>query len=189
MTATVRTTVTIQKSVFAQAEILAQQLNVSKSQLFELSVENFINNYQRQALSDQIKKADPYNQVAKQVAHRLINRGDIYWVQLEKADIAHPYVVIQENALTRSRLDTLVVCALTSNLKQAKAPGNVLLEPGEASLPKQSVVVVSKISMVYKSQLGECIGSLSDERIHQILAGMRFLQLMTGRGETGEEKY
>lgn len=75
MTATVRTTVTIQKSVFAQAEILAQQLNVSKSQLFELSVENFIKDYRRQALSDQIKKADPYNQEAKDIAHRLIDRG------------------------------------------------------------------------------------------------------------------
>lgn len=110
-------------------------------------------------------------------------------MQLEEAGIVHPYVVIQEDVLTRSRIDTLVVCALTSNLKQAKAPGNVLLEPGEAGLPKQSVVVVSKISMVYKSQLGEYIGSLSEERIHQILAGMRYLQLMTGRDEAGGEKY
>ena len=75
-------------------------------------------------------------------------------------------------------MDTaVVVCALTSNLKQANEPGNILLEAGEASLPKQSVVVVSKISAINKSQLGEYIGSLNEQRISQILAGLRFLQL------------
>jgi mRNA interferase MazF len=69
-----------------------------------------------------------------------------------------------------------VVCALTSNLKQANAPGNVLLEVGEANLLKQSVVVVSKVSAVHQSQLGDYIGSLSERRIKQILAGMQFLQ-------------
>jgi mRNA interferase MazF len=68
------------------------------------------------------------------------------------------------------------VCALTSNLKQANAPGNVLLDAGEADLPQQSVVVVSKVSTVDKKQLGEYIGTLSERRVKQILAGMRFLQ-------------
>jgi mRNA interferase MazF len=52
----------------------------------------------------------------------------------------------------------------------------VLLNVGEANLPKQSVVEVSKVSTVDKAQLGEYIGSLTDERVNQILAGMRFLQ-------------
>jgi mRNA interferase MazF len=71
------------------------------------------------------------------------------------------------------------VCALTSNLQRAKLPGNVLLEAGEANLAKQSVVVVSQVSTVDKSQLGEYIGSLSQQRVQQILAGMQFLQAMT----------
>ena len=58
-------------------------------------------------------------------------------------------------------------------------PGNVLLEAGEANLPKQSIVAVSQVSTVDKAQLGEYIGSLTKERIDQILAGMRFLQHMT----------
>jgi mRNA interferase MazF len=121
-----------------------------------------------------------------------VNQGDIYWIQLEQpegreAGIPHPYVVVQQDIFNHSRIDSLVVCALTTNLKQAKSPGNVLLEAGEANLLKQSAVVVSKISTVKKSQLGEYIGSLSAARIDQILAGIRFLQLMTGHPEMDEK--
>ncbi len=112
----------------------------------------------------------------------VINQGDIYWIQQEGSNDSelghypHPYVVVQENLFNHSRIHTVVVCALTSNLKLANVPGNVLLNAGEASLPKQSVVVVSKVSTVDKKQLGEYIGTLSEQRINQILAGMRFLQ-------------
>lgn len=109
-----------------------------------------------------------------------INQGDIYWVPLEEPGYIHPQVVIQEDVLTHSRIQTVVVCALTSNLKRAKAPGNVLLEVGEANLTRQSVVVVSQVSTVEKSQLGEYIGSLSKARVDQILAGMQFLQKIMG---------
>jgi mRNA interferase MazF len=114
----------------------------------------------------------------------VINQGDIYWVPLEDANgsepgYTHPHVVIQDNVINRSRITTVAVCALTTNMKRAKAPGNVLLEAGEANLPRQSVVVVSQVSSVDKAQLGEYIGSLSQQRIDQVLAGMRFLQFMT----------
>ena len=117
-----------------------------------------------------------------------INQGDIYWVPLEEPDgvepgYTHPHVVIQDNVLNRSRINTVVVCALTSNIKRAKAPGNVLLEAGEANLPRQSVVVVSQVSTVDKTQLGEYIGSLTEQRVNQILAGMRFLQSFFGEIE------
>ena len=93
--------------------------------------------------------------------------------------ITHPHVVIQDDVINRSRIRTVVVCALTTNMKRANMPGNVLLEAGEANLPKQSIVAVSQVSTVDKAQLGEYIGSLTKERIDQILAGMRFLQHMT----------
>jgi mRNA interferase MazF len=119
----------------------------------------------------------------------IINRGDIFWIQLEEteSDYIHPHVVIQDNIFNRSRIDTVVVCALTTNIKRANSPGNVLLEVGEANLPKQSIVVVSQVSTVNKSQFGEFIGTLTNERINQILAGMQFLQLMTQHHETGNE--
>ena len=66
----------------------------------------------------------------------VVNRGDIYWVSLkEPGGPTHPHVVIQNNVINRSRINTVVVCALTTNLKRAKAPGNVLLEAGEAIYP------------------------------------------------------
>lgn len=122
-----------------------------------------------------------------------IKQGDIYWVSFDvpngsEPGIPHPQVVIQDNVLNRSRITTVVVCALTTNSKRANSPGNVLLDIGEANLPRQSIVVVSQVSTVAKTQLGEYIGSLTPERVHQILAGMRFLQLMTEHHETSEDK-
>jgi mRNA interferase MazF len=122
-----------------------------------------------------------------------IHQGDIYWVPLGAVDgveerIVHPHVVIQDDALNHSRIQTLVVCALSTNLTRAKAPGNVLLDPGEANLPKQSVVVVSQVSSVQKDQLGAYIGTLSPERVQQILSGLRFLQKMSERSGTEVEK-
>ena len=67
----------------------------------------------------------------------------------------HPHVVIQNNLFNQSRINTVVVCALTSSLQRASAPGNVLLKPKEANLPKQGVVNVSQIFTVDKTQLEE----------------------------------
>jgi mRNA interferase MazF len=99
-----------------------------------------------------------------------IKQGDIYWLQTSASDIAHPHVVIAVDS------DSVMVCAVTSNMKKINMPGSVLLEAGEANLPKQSIVEVSKISTVHKTQLGDYIGILSDQRVQQILAGMGFVQ-------------
>jgi mRNA interferase MazF len=110
----------------------------------------------------------------------IIRQGDIYWVQLPRPDpedsIPHPQVVLQATVLNQSRVPTVVVCGLTSNIGRAALPGNVLLEAGEANLPRQSVVEVSKVSAVEKAHLGAYIGTLTEERLHQIFAGMQFLQ-------------
>lgn len=110
-----------------------------------------------------------------------INRGDVFWIGPDDSrgpvpSYSHPHVVVQDDVFNHSRITTVVVCALTSNLHRANEPGNVLLEVGEGNLPKQSVVVVSQISSVDKARLGERIGSLSDARVEQILAGLRFQQ-------------
>ena len=115
----------------------------------------------------------------------IVNQGDIYWVTLEEPGgsgrgYPHPHVVIQDDVINRSRIKTVVVCALTTNMKRANAPRNVLLEVGEGNVARQSVVVVSQISTIDKTQLGEYIGSLTEQRIQEILAGMQFLQSMTG---------
>ena len=110
-----------------------------------------------------------------------VNQGEIYWIhgrEIESGELgihAHPYVIIQDDLLNHSRLDTVVVCALTTNLKRANVYGNVLLEAGEGNLEKDSVVVVSKLSSVLKTQLGDKIGQLSADRMTEIFAGMRLL--------------
>jgi mRNA interferase MazF len=111
----------------------------------------------------------------------MINRGDLYWIASDGArgsipGSAHPHVVIQDDVLNHSRIHTVVVCALTSNLKRATEPGNVLLDPGEGNLEKQSVVIVSQVSSIAKAELGVHIGVLSAERVEQVLAGLRFQQ-------------
>ncbi len=110
----------------------------------------------------------------------VINQGDIYWVDLgdpagSGPALLHPHVVIQNNVFNRSRIRTVVVCALTSNLKWASAPGNVLLETGEANLPKQSVVNVTQLFTVDKADLSEYIGSLSRKRVYEILDGIQLV--------------
>ncbi len=86
-----------------------------------------------------------------------------------------PYLIVQNDAFNRSRINTGVVCSLTSNLRRAGDPGNVLLVPGEADLPEQSVVNVSQILTIDKSQLRERIGTLSDERTREVLQGINLL--------------
>lgn len=209
MAATIKTVISIQKTLFDQVETLAQQLNTSRNHLIGIAIENLIKNCQGQMLLDEFNKAgegrynlnqqtgasDQNAETERQTdgERRAIHQGDIYWVPLEEPGglepgYSHPYVVIQDDVLTRSRINTVVICALTSNIKRANVPGNVYLEAGEANLPRQSVVEVSKVSTVDKTQLGEYIGSLSGQRINQILAGMRFLQLITEHHESDEDK-
>jgi mRNA interferase MazF len=84
--------------------------------------------------------------------------------------------VVQDDVFNHSRIETVVVCALTSNLHRATEPGNVRLDPTEGNLERESVVVVSQVSSIPKAHLGARIGALSEARVEQILAGMRFQQ-------------
>jgi mRNA interferase MazF len=110
----------------------------------------------------------------------VIRQGDIHWIDLDEPGgsepgYRHPHVVVQNNLFNHSRINTVLVCPLTSNLKRADSPGNVLLSKREANLPKPSVVNVSQIFTVDKSQLGDYIGTLTSERLRQVLDGIKLL--------------
>jgi len=112
-----------------------------------------------------------------------VKQGDVFWITPNEvneieSDHTHPHVVVQVNAQNK-----VTVCALTTNLKRSKDPGNVLLDEGEAGLPKQSVIIASQVSIVDVTQLGEFIGTLTEQRIQQVLAGIRFLKIMTQHHE------
>ncbi|MEG3838744.1 type II toxin-antitoxin system PemK/MazF family toxin [Microcoleus sp. herbarium14] len=107
----------------------------------------------------------------------VIGQGDIYWIDLgqpigSEPGYIRPYVVIQNDVLNSSQIRTVIVCALTTNLRRARAIGNVLLEAGEADLAEQSVVNVSQVFTVDKALLTDKIGKVSRERVRQIIAGL-----------------
>jgi mRNA interferase MazF len=109
-----------------------------------------------------------------------IKQGEVYWVNLQEPrgsepGYKHPHVVIQNNIFNMSKINTVVVVSITSNLKRAGAPGNVLLKKGEANLPKKSVVNISQIFTVNKSDLNEKIGSLSPDKLNRVLKGVNIL--------------
>jgi mRNA interferase MazF len=117
----------------------------------------------------------------------LINYGDIFWVAADESIGAisgspHPHLVVQGDAFNHSRIATVVVCSLSSNLKRAAEPGVILLDPGEGGLERQSVVIASQVSSISKDRLGDRIGSLSSQRVNQVIAALRFLQTSHFRG-------
>lgn len=112
---------------------------------------------------------------------RPIRQGEIFWIAAQALrpsvdGVAHPHVVIQDDVLNQSRIPTTVVCGLSTNQKRAHEPGNILLVLGEGGLPQVSVVIVSQVSVVEKDVLTQPVGRLSEERMRQIVTGLRFLQ-------------
>lgn len=110
----------------------------------------------------------------------IIGQGDVFWLDLgtprgSAPGFRRPHVVVQNDVFNASRIQTTILCAVTSNLARAKAPGNLLLRKGEANLPRPSVVNVSQVVTVDKSVLREKIGTLSSPRIQEIVAGLRLV--------------
>lgn len=110
----------------------------------------------------------------------MVRQGEVYWLDLgipfgSAPGFRRPYVVVQNDALNESGIRTTVVCALTSNVRRAGAPGNVLLREREGGLPRQSVVNVSQVYTVDQNLLSERIGVLSRRRILEITDGIRLV--------------
>ena len=104
-------------------------------------------------------------------------QGDIWWADLPPArgsgpGFRRPVVVVQGDALNRSRIATVVCVALTSNLKWANAPGNVLLSSSATGLPKDSVANVSQLVTLDKTDLADRTGKLSRAKLELVLSGI-----------------
>ena len=107
----------------------------------------------------------------------VISRGDVWWADLpdpagSAPGFRRPVIVVQGDALNRSRLATVVCVPLTSNLKWADAPGNVALSAGTTQLPKDSVASVSQIVTLDKVLLTERVGKLPQAKLALILSGI-----------------
>jgi mRNA interferase MazF len=107
----------------------------------------------------------------------VISQGDVCWADLREPagsepGYHRPVVVIQSNAFNRSRIATVVCIPLTSNLRWADAPGNVLLTAGATGLPKDSVANVSQPVTLDRQALTSVVGALPNAKFKLVLAGL-----------------
>ena len=107
----------------------------------------------------------------------MISQGEIWWADPPDPvgsgpGFRRPILVVQGDALNRSRISTVVCVPLTSNLGYAQAPGNVPLRPRHTGLPKDSVANVSQIVAIDRTLLGRHVGRLSQRQLGLVLAGI-----------------
>ncbi len=110
----------------------------------------------------------------------VIRKGSVYWIDFSPGKGSEPKgrrpgLVIQGDTLNDSKLNTVIVLAITSTMKFGELPGNVALKKGEANLPKRCVINVTQIKSVDKSSLKEMIGSLSAKRMVEVREGLELV--------------
>ena len=107
----------------------------------------------------------------------VICQGEVWWAELPEPTgsgpgFRRPVIVIQSNAMNRSKIATVVCIPVTSNLKWANAPGNVLLSSRNTGLPKNSVANVSQLISLDKTILRERVGMLPKIKVELIMKGI-----------------
>jgi mRNA interferase MazF len=106
-----------------------------------------------------------------------IRRGEVWWADLGEPmgsapGFRRPVIIVQGDAINRSKISTVICVPLTSNLLWAEAPGNVLLTSDQTGLTKDSVANVSQIVTIDKSLLTEQAGKIPESKIDLILRGI-----------------
>jgi mRNA interferase MazF len=109
-----------------------------------------------------------------------MERGEIWWAELpdptaSESGFRRPVVIVQSDAFNRSRIRTIIAIVLTSNLRLAEAPGNVLIVASDSGLPKDSVANVSQVITVDRTFLTERCGRLPGHLIRSIDDGLRLV--------------
>lgn len=109
-----------------------------------------------------------------------MKRGEVWWAELPEPTASEPgfrrpVFILQSDQFNRSRINTVVAVAITSNMNLAAAPGNVSLSRRSANLGRESVVNVSQIITLDKSFLTERIGRLQDPKIREVEEGVRLV--------------
>ena len=108
-----------------------------------------------------------------------MQRGEIWWAQLNDSPLGsspgsrRPVVIVQCEALNQSRLPTVIVVAITGNLDTAQAIDNILLQPQDSALPRESVVNVSQVLTLDRSQMLERVSMLPFEIMLSLNASLR----------------
>ena len=107
----------------------------------------------------------------------VISQGEVWWADLPEPTgsgpgLRRPVVVLQGDALNRSRIATVICIPLTSNLRWANAPGNVSLTSRLTGLPRDSVANVSQVVTLDKTLLTERVGKLPRGKIELLFSGI-----------------
>jgi mRNA interferase MazF len=115
----------------------------------------------------------------------VISQGDVCWASLTDPvgsgpGFRRPVAIVQADAFNASAIATVVVVPLTSNLRLAAAPGNVLLPAERTGLPKDSVANVSQIVSIDRGILGDRVGQLATADLKLVLVG---IDIVLGRDE------
>lgn len=110
----------------------------------------------------------------------VISRGEIWWAHLpspkgSEPGYRRPVLVVQSDAYNSSRIQTIIAVVITSNLRQERAPGNLLLTRKQSRLPRKSVVNVSQIITLDKSYLAKRVTKLSPKLVSAIEDGLRLV--------------
>jgi mRNA interferase MazF len=110
----------------------------------------------------------------------MVNRGEIWWADLpepikSQPGFRRPVLIIQSDTFNQSKINTVICAVITSNLRLAEAPGNILLPAKASGLPKDSVINVSQIITVDKSFLTEKIGKLNQKLINKLEEGLKLV--------------
>jgi mRNA interferase MazF len=109
-----------------------------------------------------------------------VRRGEIWWAALgrpigSEPDYRRPVVILQTDEFNESPIHTVVVVTLTSNLRLARAPGNVECRTGDTGLKKPSVVNVSQVATINKTSLIERVGTLASRKLVEVEEGLRLV--------------
>ena len=110
----------------------------------------------------------------------VIRKGAIYWVDFSPGKGSEPIgrrpgLVVQNDILNDSKLNTVIMLAITSTMKFGELPGNVILRKGEANLPKKCVINTTQIKSVDKKSIKEKIGTLSKRRMDDVYDGLKLV--------------
>jgi mRNA interferase MazF len=105
-------------------------------------------------------------------------RGEIWWTSLPgrtQPGYRRPVLVVQSDGFNRSAIQTVIAAAITSNLRLAAAPGNVMLRKRESRLSQDSVINVSQLVTLHKNFLVDRVGRIPSARIHEVEDGLRLI--------------
>ena len=89
--------------------------------------------------------------------------------------LRRPVLVVQSNPFNGSRIATVIVAAITSNLALVEAPGNFRLRKSASGLSKPSVVNVSQVLTLDRCLLTERVRMLSGSVVQKINEGLRLV--------------